>query len=109
MIIDFNSIETAHMLNFRGGEKTTQAKMFADDLNRIMHGTLEPGASIGLHTHDAGCEILYVLQGTGTVLYNGEEKSITAGQCHYCAKGNTHSLINNSAEDLIFFAVIPNQ
>ena len=31
------------------------------------------------------------------------------GDCHYCPKGHTHSLINNSDEDLVFFAVVPVQ
>lgn len=29
--------------------------------------------------------------------------------CHYCPKDESNSLINDSNEDLIFFAVIQNQ
>ena len=49
------------------------------------------------------------LSGKGTVLYDGEKLAVEAGQCHYCPKGHSHSLINDSDEDLVFFAVVPNQ
>ena len=32
---------------------------------------------------------------------------LEAGQCHYCPQGHTHSLINDSDADLVFFAVVP--
>ena len=34
---------------------------------------------------------------------------VEAGVCHYCPKGHTHSMINDSDEDLVFFAVVPVQ
>ena len=109
MIIDFKSLKEEHIPQFKGGEKETIARMFVDDLNRIMYGKLEPGASIGLHKHEVNSEIIYVLQGYGKVLYDNETEPIKAGECHYCPKGHTHSLINNSDADLIFFAVVPMQ
>jgi len=41
------------------------------------------------------------------VLYDGEYEPVGPGTCHYCPNGHSHSLINDSGEDLIFFAVIP--
>lgn len=109
MIINFEEIEQTIFKNFRGGEKETSARMFNDELNRIMHGKLEPGASIGLHTHDENSEIIYILKGTGKVLYDKQYEIIKEGICHYCPKGHSHSLINDSTDDLIFFAVVPKQ
>ena len=54
MIIDFPNIPEQRLPNFKGGEKEYIARMFFDGQNRIMYGRLEPGASIGLHTHLAG-------------------------------------------------------
>lgn len=51
MLIDFNDFNETVIPNFRGGEKVTKAKMYTDNKNKIMYGTLEPGASIGLHIH----------------------------------------------------------
>lgn len=109
MKLDFQGMEETVIEHFYGGEKEVHAKMHADELGRIMLGRLEPGASIGMHTHDAGSEIVYVLDGSGKALYDGGEERLTPGACHYCPKGHTHSLINDGAEDLVFFAVVPRQ
>ena len=109
MIIDFDSIKETVMPKFKGGEKETAARMHVDDLNKIMRGRLIPGASIGLHTHETGSEIIYILQGRGKVLYDGQYEPVESGLCHYCPKGHSHSLINDSDSDLVFFAVVPEQ
>ncbi len=110
MIIDFEKIETKVIPQFRGGEKNTIANMYVDNLNKIMLGRLQPSASIGMHTHEANSEIIYILSGNGKCLYDNTEEALPKGSCHYCPKGHKHSLINNSdTEDLVFFAVIPNQ
>ena len=41
------------------------------------------------------------------MIYDGEELPLSAGMCHYCPNGHTHSLINNSGGALEFFAVVP--
>lgn len=109
MILNFAQMETKVLEHFNGGEKELRAQMQVDEWNKILHGTLAPGASVGLHTHETSSEIIYILQGRGTVLYDGAYEPVEAGVCHYCPKGHSHSLINNSEEDLIFFAVVPNQ
>lgn len=109
MLIDFNSMEETVMPNFLDGEGALRAKMFVDERNRILHGVLEPGCSIGCHTHDTSSEIIYILSGTGVVKVEGGEEPVKAGECHYCPKGHAHSLINNSEGLLEFFAVVPQQ
>lgn len=109
MIIDFNSMEAASIPNFKGGEKELNVKMFFDGTNRIMNATLQPGASIGMHTHETSSEIIFIICGYGTVIENGESVQVSAGQCHYCPKGHTHSLINTGSEPLHFLAVVPEQ
>lgn len=109
MIINFNELEETILPHFNGGEKEFKARMLVDQKNKILYGTLEPGASIGMHTHDTSSEIIYILQGTGKVLYDNGEETVSTGLCHYCPKGHAHSLINNSEKELIFFAVVPQQ
>lgn len=106
MIIDYGKIEEKAIANFKGGEKTFNVKMFTDENNKIMMGRLEPGASIGLHTHEGNSEIILISEGKGKVLYNGEYLALKAGDVHYCPMGQEHSLINDSNEDLKFFAVV---
>ena len=109
MLIDFQAITEQVIPHMRGGEKEVAARMYTDELGKIMRGKLIPGASIGLHTHDTSSEVIYILEGRGKVLYEGAYEEVSAGACHYCPKGRAHSLINDSEEDLIFFAVIPEQ
>ncbi len=109
MIIDLKNEKATVIHNFKGGEKSISAKMFFDGKNRILHGVLESGATIGVHTHETNSEIIYFLSGKGKMLMDGEYEIVEAGMCHYCPKGHTHSLINDSTEDLVFFAVVPEQ
>jgi len=109
MRIDFHELEPNVIHNYCGGEKDTVTRVFADEKNKIIRAVLEPGASIGSHCHETSSEIIYILQGQGCTLYEGERIPLAAGDCHYCPKGKTHSLINDSDADLVFFAVIPQQ
>lgn len=109
MLIEFDKMEPQVIPHMRGGEKEARMRMYTDPLNKIMRGRLIPGASIGMHTHETSSEIIYILSGTGKVLYNGEYIPLKAGDCHYCPKGHAHSLMNDSGENLEFFAVVPNQ
>lgn len=108
-------METTVMPNFKGGEKEFSAKMFFDGTNRIFKGLLIPGASIGIHTHEDSCEVIFILEGNGCILEKEPEteeettQSVSAGDCLYCPKGHTHSLRNTSDEDLVFYAVVPQQ
>ena len=109
MIIDFEAMPELVIKNFRGGQNETIARMFTDDNGKIMYGCLKPGASIGFHTHETSSEIIYFLIGQGKMLYDEGTEEIKAGMCHYCPKGHSHSLMNDSSEDLVFFAVVPEQ
>lgn len=87
--------------------------MYFDGTNRMFKGCLIPGATIGVHTHDDSCETIFILSGKGSILEieNGVESvnEVFPGDCLFCGKGQTHSLMNISEdEDLVFYAcVIP--
>ena len=108
-MIDFNSMPETAMPNFQGGEGVFRAKMRTDELGKILLGVLDPGCSIGYHRHDTSSEIIYILSGTGKVKVEDGEEPVKAGECHYCPKGHSHSLINDSDAPLEFFAVVPQQ
>ena len=107
MLIHFDAMEESANQNFKGGEGAFFNKTFQDDHNKILTGRLAPGASIGLHTHQGNSEIIFIFSGKGKVLYDGEYESLSAGSCHYCPMGHSHSLINDGGEDLVFCAVVP--
>ena len=116
MIIDFSKMDVTVLPNFKGGEKEFAANMFFDGTNRIFKGVLVPGATIGMHTHDDSCEVIFILSGQGTIVekepgIESETSSpVAAGDCLYCPKGHSHSLQNTAKEgDLVFYAVVPKQ
>ena len=112
MLIEFDKMEPTVIPHMRGGENEVRARMYTDPQNKIMRGRLIPGASIGMHTHEASSEIIYILSCKGKILYDDGCEPLEAGSCHYCPKGHAHSLINDSpegGEDLRFFAVVPEQ
>lgn len=116
MIIDFNKMDVTVLPKFKGGEKEFAANMFFDGTNRIFKGRLVPGSTIGMHTHEDSCEVIFILEGNGTLVERKPDSKdettsqVSAGDCLYCPKGYSHSLRNTSVEgDLVFYAVVPRQ
>lgn len=116
MTIKFDEMDITILPEFKGGEKELAANMFFDGTNRIFKGRLIPGATIGMHTHEDSCEVIFVLEGNGTIVEKEpgceteQTRSVAAGDCLYCPKGHTHSLRNTSSEgDLVFYAVVAGQ
>ncbi|MCD7724348.1 MAG: cupin domain-containing protein [Clostridiales bacterium] len=109
MIINFDNMEEQAIPHFKGGEKEFRTRMYTDELCKIMRASLEPGATIGFHTHENSSEIIFMLKGTGVVLYEDGREILPAGCCHYCPEGHSHSLRNESSEVIEFYAVVPEQ
>ncbi len=109
MIIDFNKIPEERKPGFNGEKGELCAKVYAGELNKIMYDRLEPGSSIGYHVHETNSEIIYILAGKADFIYDDGTETVEAGGCHYCPKGHGHSMINNGTDDIVFFAVVPEQ
>ena len=109
MKIELEQFTQSRFEHFKGGEGCLIAAMFNDDLNRLILGTLTPGSSIGMHTHDTSSEIILVKAGTPKFILDGTEERLAPGQVHYCPKGGTHTMINDTEENVEFFAVVPQQ
>ncbi|MBR5134032.1 MAG: cupin domain-containing protein [Clostridia bacterium] len=108
MRIDFTSVPEQHLEHFKGGEGVFHARIVVESDAKILKGRLDAGASIGLHCHDSdGGEIIRIDSGRGYVLYEGERIPLETGDVHYCPKNHAHSLVNDSDDELSFFAVIP--
>ena len=108
-MIKFDLLDETILHNFRGGEGDFCAAMFTDELNKIMRGRLEAGCSIGMHCHATSSEVIFILSGNGKTVCDGVEESVTVGDCLYCKKGSSHTLINNGTEPLTFYAVVAEQ
>lgn len=106
MIIDFQHVEKQAYPNFKGGENTVFLKRIEIDNIKYIEGVIPTGASIGLHMHVGETETIRILEGNANLLYEGVEYKLAAGNVHFCDNGRSHSLSNESEEDLVFFAII---
>ena len=107
--IDFNSMEVDTMSNFKGGDGDIYMKMLVDGRNKFMYCTIPSGSSVGNHTHETDMEIVYVLQGEASIVFDGVEQVYTKGMAHYCQKGHGHTISNKSEEDLVTYNVVAPQ
>lgn len=108
-MIRFEDLKEVEISEFNGGSGVTRGRMFIDDNSRIMKAVLEKGSSIGTHCHKDSSEIVYIISGEAKCRINGKDENVKAGECHYCPKGSSHSIINNSDESLVMFCVVSNQ
>ncbi|MBR2521060.1 MAG: cupin domain-containing protein [Oscillospiraceae bacterium] len=107
MLLDFSSMPAKTEHNFRGGLKDVVSKAFFDDSVKIILNRLEPGASIGKHTHTDDYEVMYIVEGVAESELDGCLDRLGPGMCQYCPQGHTHDLVNVGDTDLVFFAVLP--
>lgn len=108
-IINFDSIAEDMQTNFKGGEGNVAFRIFKDDLNKVMRVRMTPHSSVGQHSHETDSEIIMVLQGSGKIVFDGQELPIREGQVHYCPKGHGHTIINDTDEELHLCCVVPQQ
>ena len=106
MKIDFDKIEATKLPEFKRGKGTMVAKMFADESVKILKGYLEPGSSIGMHTHEGSSETMFFLSGEGKAIVDDIEEILKPGSCSYCEEGHSHSVINTGKKKLEFYAVV---
>ena len=107
MLIKFDEINDTVLENFKGGQGLFTPKIFDDGKCKIMRGRLAPHSHLGLHVHEGNSEMIYALSGSGKILYEGEYLPLQPGDCHYCPMGHAHSLINDTDEELVVLAIVP--
>ncbi|NLY44663.1 MAG: cupin domain-containing protein [Tissierella sp.] len=67
---------------------------------------LEPGCSVGSHSHENDFEIYYILEGEGEVTDDGVVKKVYPGDAMITHEGHEHSLKNIGDRTLKFIALI---
>ncbi len=68
--------------------------------------SLEPGCSIGSHTHQGECEMFFVSEGNPKGIDEGKEIRLSVGDVFITCSGETHSLINDTDGVCTVFAAI---
>ena len=73
---------------------------------RFVHDDLiEPGASIGEHTHTDDEELYLVISGHGTMIMDGVRTPIGPGDASLVTPGHSHGLINGPDEPMRLIVV----
>ncbi len=97
----------------REGIGETEIRSILNDENELnghgrlfAHMILEPGRSIGDHTHENDFEAYYILSGSGEYDDNGTKVVIGPGDTAVCAKGEHHSLFNNTDKPIELIALV---
>ncbi|MBI4916554.1 MAG: cupin domain-containing protein [Acidobacteria bacterium] len=95
----------------RGGAGRAEAREYlrAGDLGGVLGMsviTLEPGATIGEHTHPATEELYFVLAGAGTGVLDSEHFPVGPGDAYVVRAGHSHGLAADPDRPLRFLAVL---
>jgi mannose-6-phosphate isomerase-like protein (cupin superfamily) len=68
--------------------------------------TIQPGNSIGTHTHEGDMEAYYILKGKAQISDNGKDVILGPGDCNVCPDGQSHSIKNVGTDTLEYIAII---
>lgn len=67
---------------------------------QIVIMSIPPGGEIGEETHPDNDQILYLVEGSGKVILNGEEQAYEKGDLVLVSAGTKHNFVNTGSEDL---------
>lgn len=86
-------------------DKALQNTYFCEVLDTADHTqmvimSLLPGEEIGEETHKDNDQMLYCVQGSGSVVLNGEEAEFKEGDIVLVHAGTLHNFINSSASSM---------
>lgn len=71
------------------------AEDFTTALRFVIYSELQPGDSIGYHTHGNNEEVYVVLAGEGTMTVNGTVRPVRTGDVLLNRPGWSHGLVNS--------------
>ncbi len=95
----------------RGGTGTVHAHKLVDlfpgsAIKSIGIVRLEPGASVGDHSHHREEDFYYCLSGIGVVVDNGVEHPFTPGTLQITRDGETQAIRNTGETELVFLGAL---
>lgn len=107
MVIDFTNERMIEVKNMNGGTGSVIASLFPYTSDRkVIVSRVQPHSSIGNHIQTTGDDVNYVLSGTGYAIYDGVKEELKPGVCHICLKGHSHSIVNDTDEELVLFSFV---
>ncbi len=105
-MIDLMQIDEKRIDNFKGGKGYIYMRNYEDDDMKIALINVPSHCSIGYHSHENGFEVIRIIKGRATVILDNKKELLKEGQINYCPKGHSHSVTNETLDDLILYCLI---
>ncbi|MEM8867341.1 MAG: cupin domain-containing protein [Verrucomicrobiota bacterium] len=111
MIVNAHNVEAEMAERVRDGI----GKVYAHKLVDFFPGSaiksvglvrLEPGASVGPHSHHGEEDFYFCISGNGVVEDNGEEKPFLPGTLQLTRHGETQAIRNTGETELVFLGAL---
>jgi mannose-6-phosphate isomerase-like protein (cupin superfamily) len=101
-------------VNIRGGIGAARGADYLktgdmDGIVSLGRTTLEPGSTIGEHSHPDTEDLYLILEGRGTGVLAGERFPVGPGDLFLVKAGGSHGLINDSDSPLTFLGILTRQ
>jgi mannose-6-phosphate isomerase-like protein (cupin superfamily) len=111
MITNVHAIVPEIAENVRGGSGTAYAHKLIDlfpgsAIKSVGIVRLEPGASVGAHSHHEDEDFYYCISGTGIVVDNGVEHPFVPGTLQITRDGETQAIRNTGETELVFLGAL---
>lgn len=111
MIVNVHKVVPEIAEEVSGGVGTVQAHKLLDlfpgsAIKSVGLIRLEPGASIGPHSHNGEEDLYFCISGAGIVVDNGQEHSFTPGVLQITRDGETQAIRNTGETELVFLGAI---
>ena len=101
--IDFENCHggagTVHCLNMLNPEESEYGYQW------FHYDRIPDGTTIAEHPHEKSEEIYYILEGEGTLIFDGVSTPMGAGDISMVSDGHSHGFENNSGKDVIMIVV----
>ena len=111
MVINVHEIIPEVAEDVSGGNGIIQAHKLIDlfpgsAIKSVGLVRLEPGASIGLHSHHSEEDFFFCISGVGIVIDNNQEHSFTPGTLQIARDGETQAIRNTGETELVFLGAL---
>ncbi|MDD4892145.1 MAG: cupin domain-containing protein [Phycisphaerae bacterium] len=112
MILRRNAVQSRRVENCHEGRGVLWFTELLADYRKTTAGfkyihdnVLEPGASIGAHTHHGDEELYVFLTGWGVMVIDGVPQDVQAGDVCLTRHGHSHDLTNSAAGPMHFLVI----
>lgn len=79
--------------------------IFTGNHSQLVLMSLLPGEDIGEETHEGSDQILFIVDGVGEAVLNGEKTTIQKHSIVYVPSGTKHNIINQGNESMKLYTV----